>query len=322
MTRRLSCSLVLLLLLVAGAAAAQPEPATEPVAEPAAEPAAEPEPAAVPDAPDAQPWRLGLVAKKRGYAARPLNAQKGMVRLDFGPSDFAYMDSGEINSGRGLRADTGPGGGDSFGVGMGISAGLFDCFELGALVAPVRIVPDLAYGDAEVYGRTRVTSWLSAQLAFQLPTETDFGMGIGLPMLFPIGDSLRLDTGVEAELVFADDFRGNLDVPVALNVNLGEIAFAGVRTGVFLSDFADLAVSAGLQGGVLLEDRADITLSFSWPRLVWTGAGDSFNGDVINITLGLTVYIDARAPRTTEEKARDRSRARAPAEPAGDSAEG
>jgi hypothetical protein len=189
-------------------------------------------------------------------------------------------------------------------------------------VAPLRIVPDLAYGDAELYGRTRITNWLSAQLTFQLPTETDFGMGIGLPMLFPIGDSLRLDTGVEAELVFADDFRGNLDVPVALNMNLSERAFAGVRTGVFLSDFADLAVSAGLQAGVLLEDKADITVRLSWPRLVWTGAGDSINGDVINITLGLTLYIDARDEDTMEDEARARAKAAAPARPAGDSAEG
>lgn len=356
MTRRLSGSLVLLLLLVAGvaeaqvkigaeakvkasgegeagataaasaeapaseAAAAAATPAIEPAAE--AEPAVEPEAPAEPEGPAAPPWRLGLVAKKRGYAARPLNAQQGVVRLDFGPSDFAYMDSGELNSGRGLQLNAGPGGGNAWTAGMGISFGLLDCLELGALVAPLQVVPELDYGDAELYGRTRITKWLSAQLTFQLPSQTDFGVGIGLPMRFPIGDAMRLDTGVEAELVFADDFRGNLDVPVALDMNLGERGFAGVRTGVFLSDFADLAVSAGFQAGVLLDDMADITFSCSWPRLVWTGAGDSINGDVINITLGLTLYIDARDDGTPEEKARARAKAAPRVEPAGDSAEG
>jgi hypothetical protein len=259
---------------------------------------------AEPATPVPAPWRDGLLSTRRGYAGRPLNARRGVVRLDFGPSDFAYMNSGEINSGRGFQLAAGPGGGDAFTFGAGIAVGLFDCLELGALVIPLRIVPDEAYGDAELYARHRITRWLSAQLAFQLPSETDFGMGIGFPMLFPIGDLVRLDTGIEAELVFADDFRGNLDIPVALNFNLGERGFAGVRTGVFLSDFADLAVSAGLQMGVLLDDSADITASFSWPRLVWTGAGDSFNGDVLNISLGLTVYIDARDKDAMKDEAR------------------
>jgi hypothetical protein len=246
-------------------------------------------------------WAQGakiVISGSEGYAQRPLTLAKGRMRVDLGPSDFGYMDSGMLNSGRGLRIDVPEQGDALVGLGMGVALGVVDKLEAGLLLLPFRLSPDFDFADIEAYGRYAFLEGryeVAAQLTLNIPTDTEFGFGLGLPTLFEIGDSVRVDTGAELEILFFDDTQVNIDVPAAFSVVIAEIAFIGARTGLFVQDFDEWDVNLGVQGGVTLMKRFDLTASFNWPYLLTTRGDDVLNLDVFRLIFGGTLYFDIYA---------------------------
>merc|ERR1711916_216046 len=85
---------------------------------------------------------------------RPQTLPRRVFRIDAAPSDFGFMDHGELNSGRGFRVRESGGNGDAVvELGMGFGYGIGRAFEFGALVLPLRLSPDSDIGDMEAYGR-------------------------------------------------------------------------------------------------------------------------------------------------------------------------
>lgn len=215
----------------------------------------------------------------------PTYTQRGALerdvtfRIDSGPPDRTLLDSGELGEGYGLRllrVDVPPGEDDTYlSWGVGIAITPVRRFELGIQFAPVLYVPRTRYGDLESYGRFLIFGSrhvdIAAQLVLQFPTRNDFGMGFGVPMVFRLHPRVRLDVGVELELVIYNapdgdrDVRPNFDLPVALAFNLTPRFFVGARAGVFVYDFRDASAPVGGFVGYTVGRRhtADFTAAFT-----------------------------------------------------------
>ena len=231
------------------------------------------------------------------YLARPFNLSQGRLRIDLAPPDYGYMDHGDLNNGRGLRVLV-PEHGDAFvGLGVGAGYGVNDNVEAGGLIFPFVIAPDFDFGDMELYCRyafVQSRTRLGVQTVIRIPTASDFALSVGFPAQFLLGDSTRIDTGAELELIFEDDARVNLDIPLAVNVDIGGSAFLGARTGLYVYDLDELAINLGVQGGGSVDPMVDLTASLNFPRFLWTGPGDAFNVDIVEIVAGATIFLDVQ----------------------------
>jgi hypothetical protein len=213
------------------------------------------------------------------YTQRGALERDVTIRIDSGPPDRTLLDSGEVGEGYGLRllrVDVPPDVDDTYlSWGVGIAITPVRRFELGIQFAPVLYVPRTRYGDLESYGRFLIFGSrhvdIAAQLVLQFPTRNDFGMGFGVPMVFRLHPRVRLDVGVELELVIYNapdgdrDVRPNFDLPVALAFNLTPRFFVGARAGVFVYDFRDASAPFGGFVGYTVGRRhtADFTAAFT-----------------------------------------------------------
>lgn len=223
-------------------------------------------------------------------AAPPITLDKGVLRVDIGPPDFAYMDHGRLNDGRGLRLFK-PGSGDlGVGVGAGAAYGVTETFELGGLLLPLQLAPDADLGGLEVYGRFLLTGGgdmaVAAQITIQLPTNADFALGLGAPIEVALSKSVRLQTGGELEIVF-DPSIISLDIPAALAFDVGRSVFLGPRSGLFFDDFKELTVNLGAHIGGRLGGGWTLTGSFNWPIFLDTRGSEALNVDFFELIIGM-----------------------------------
>jgi hypothetical protein len=224
----------------------------------------------------------------------------GTVRIDGGPPDFGYFHPGSpqwINENRGLRFRVDRDAEQNWTwMGLGLAVGATDQIEFGGLLLPLRLQPDTEFDDLELYGRFAVVDGdfeLGVQVTGQLPTETEFGLGVGLPMLAHATESLRIDTGVELEVLFFDPTVANLDVPLALTWEVGGHGFLGPRTGVYVWDFDAVMIPAGIHAGVVLADgHLDLAAWFMWPALLHDDREDALEVSTFEFGFGINGRAD------------------------------
>ncbi len=242
-----------------------------------------------------------LFPTSAAHANGPLVLPKGRLRLSLGPPDLALLDSGYLGEGRGLRVgrlDRGNDGETAATLGMGLSYGIARRWELGVLALPLTLAPNTDYGDLEMHTRFAVTGSGVAQLALQavlqFPTQTEFGLGLGMPLRLGSG-RVYADTGLEIEMLFGDYDIVNLDVPFALNVYVSRRIFLGGRSGLFLHDFDHVHVPLGFQlGGDALHRKLQIVSWFLWPAPPWRGDDDTIDVESFQFGVGLTIHFDVR----------------------------
>ena len=256
------------------------------------------------------------------WANRPLTLPEHVWRIDIGAPEHGVLDSGYLGDGWARRRGYGITLGRlddarllSFGVGGAV--GVTDRLELGGLLVPVEARPEGRFGDLSLYGRYMLTSSehadIGAQALVQLPTASDLGVGIALPMRFRAAGSrfmhsgpmiyfLRFDTGVEAEF-FGDDEstlgRWAVDVPLDVNFCLLYLNF-GLRTGLLVTDATgDVEVSVPLgfhfEGLLSLFGHHDDVLAtgsieFAYPNFVSTGE-DTVSTDDWRFNVGVQLHF-------------------------------
>ncbi len=234
------------------------------------------------------------LADTGGYVDRPLTLPRGQLRVDTAPSDYGYMDFGRLNEGRGMRLLVRPGP-ETFYFGAGAALGVADDLEVGALLLPILMAPSGNFGNLETYIRYQFLHeafQLGVQGTLQIPTDGEFGTGIGLPAIWSITEGIRMDTGVEFEFL-TGPVRFNLDIPLALAFTVVDSFFLGPRTGVHIDDFNGAAFPLGIFMGGTIAEKVDITGSMNWPWLVYASPYyETFNPDVIEFTVGATLFID------------------------------
>lgn len=249
------------------------------------------------------------------YAQRGLVLKQGVLRFDAAPRDFGLGFEGiggrsTIGDVPGLRI----GRRDSYVPGttgiraapehtllqlsLGAGYGITDELEVGTQLLPILIAPSGDFGDIEFYGRYALLKGdvnIGAQLTLAVPTNSRFGLGIGAPVLFRMGP-VRIDTGAELELLFGNPTYVDLDLPVAVSIDVGDGFFVGLRSGFFVPDFADVAVPLMVHAGyTLISGKApfiDLVGSFGWSRFLWTGAGDNLDLNSVDLILGARVFLN------------------------------
>jgi hypothetical protein len=257
-------------------------------------------------------WAQGPGAEglPQAMSERGLVLAPGVLRGDFAPRDFGLLFGGigglsltqDIPGFRVGRVAVGGGGNFDTDItrltlGAGAALGVMEDLEVGAMLLPVYLAPDGDFGDIEAYGRYRFLKGdveVGAQVTVAFPTSTHFGLGFGAPVLFHLG-RMRIDTGLELELIFTDPTVVDIDIPAAFTFDLGDGLFAGARTGLYVPDFDDVAIPLwGFVGYTLISGNApfiDLVATFGWPRFIWTGVGDSVEIDTFDMVLGARFFF-------------------------------
>jgi hypothetical protein len=244
-------------------------------------------------------WASSANADQIGpYSGRSLTLGQGTFRIDAGPPDYGYFHPGNpqlLNENRGVRVLSTEGGETSW-LAAGLAYGATDDIEVGGLLVPLVLGPDTRVDDLEFYGRFRFLREqfeMGAQVTMQIPANTAFGLGVGLPMLAHASQRMRIDTGVELEILFWEDDAGvSLDGPLAFTWDVGRLGFLGFRTGLYVGDMDWLAIPAGIHGGVVVaEGHLDIAGWFMWPALLGTGRDDPFDLRTFQVGFGLNGRI-------------------------------
>lgn len=132
-------------------------------------------------------------------------------------------------------------GGSEIGVGINLGAtfGVTDDLDVFAHVLPLTLAPSAGYGRMDLGGTFRFmkgNTEVGARLMLILPTASgsDFGMSVGVPILFHFGDKLRLDSGVFGNFTFASDLAFALNIPLELAIQLIPMLAAKIHTGYTL----------------------------------------------------------------------------------------
>ncbi len=264
------------------------------------------------------------------YSTRRLTLPKGTLRVDFAPADRAMLNNGlGLGGGApvcvtlpivGTICGGGGGGASSTGISltdgadMGISAyigagfGVIENLEVGAILLPLNLAPSGVdtFGDISLYGRYQFVdgdTQVAGQLTLQVPTATDFGIGLGLPVKFGIGENAALNTGLRLSMVFADpDMIMGLNIPVELAFNVSPNLYFGGFTG-FNADlqpttFESLHIPLGVFGGYTLDlgnkMLLDVTAQFGFPNflsITKAKGDDAIVTDGWQIVFGATFHI-------------------------------
>lgn len=222
------------------------------------------------------------------------------LRIDFAPTGFTILDTGNIGGRRGIVI-TGERGSGGAGVALGLGAtyGLSGRAEFGVLFLPIVLEPGGDFGDITAHLRYRLlqgTFELALQAAFRIPTQTRFGVGLGAPIILHL-DRLEVQTGAELELedTAGDGVAANIDIPATFLFTVSGAFAAGVRTGLFLADLDRVDIPLGgvatarirVTDGLLLAPVAQ----FTFDRFI-TGGGDGpFLLAVWTLQVGVSAHL-------------------------------
>jgi hypothetical protein len=253
------------------------------------------------------------IASAESFARRPLTGPEHRLRIDIAPPDFALMDSATLAEGYGFRVTHAENAADEdenlFTLGIGLSFAFTHDFELGWKVLPIVLGPDTGYGDMELWARYRFAHSRNAEIGVQFdmqfptmnassffPNQDDFGLSVGLPVRFHLGEVGRLDLGPEFEILFGDDDDPDddsdvdfvIDLPLALSFNITRGIFLGARAALIVTDFNYVAIPVGgFVGGTVFAGRK------SFIDLV--GGFNVYFGDLVpdwQLHFGASIAID------------------------------
>lgn len=244
-------------------------------------------------------------------AQRPLNLPRGVLRVDADLSLLRYP-SFEFD-GLDVRETSDI----AFSLNAGAGIGITDDIEAGIMLLPLQLTPDFEYRDIVLYGQyqfLRGNIEMGARLELNIPTQSHFGLSLGLPVLIRATDNVRIDTGLQFALFFPDGARAGLysfywhpmptrsttGIPLIVNFNLTDEVFLGLRTGLGVSDFGNFGDSIflplGIQGGYSLPVGdtmlADFALRFEFPWFIQTGGDDTVITEVWQISASANLHFD------------------------------
>lgn len=133
---------------------------------------------------------------------------------------------------------------------------------------------------------------MGASLDFNIPLATNFGVGLGVPVHIHAG-ILRIRTGLDLDLVFADATGIELMVPAGVDLAITDGLNLAVNTGFDLGDLQNVAwqVPLGIGVGYTFGSEgpvADIQAVFEMPSFA-SDAG--VNADNYTVGLKSRIYI-------------------------------
>lgn len=184
----------------------------------------------------------------------------------------------------------------SIGLNAGAAFGVNNDLSIGGIL-PLALSPDAALGNPELFGRYRFlhgSTEAAAQLSFAIPAKSgsSFNMNIAVPVR--MRGEFRLDLTPTLGLNFSDPIAMSVALPVGLYYNFAPNVFAGLQTGVNLTnEFNTIGIPLGLGAGYTLQaaegPMLDATVSFTLPAFFDKDAG--IGTDVWQLGLGVNYHL-------------------------------
>jgi hypothetical protein len=171
---------------------------------------------------------------------------------------------------------------------LGAGFGITDDFEVGALVIPLLLSPEVDFGNPQIYAMYRFVPGeveVGARVDFSIPVQdgSDATLRVGVPVRFHLAPATAvLDTGGFLVIQFADpDAVLGLSIPANFTFNITPNIFAQLNTGFTIGTF-DAAgdsiiiplgfggmTSSGGPAGVLASTGSSTGVMAMTPRAVW-----------------------------------------------------
>jgi hypothetical protein len=198
--------------------------------------------------------------------------------------------------------------------------GILEDIEVGAVVAPIDLLPSVAYGDPSVYGKFRFIRSSDFEMAGYINTAFVTGPSQNPNTYLPVLASkagVLLEPGLLCRVHGSDivkvDFGGivpiqlgvgahdvGIKVPVEVAFTIYEQLFLGARTGFGVVDFANPSLQSSyvplgaFAGYAFAADRGpvlDLQGAFTWPRLFTPGAASKLDYADYRIGFSAALYL-------------------------------
>ncbi|MDH3200325.1 MAG: hypothetical protein OEM15_05470 [Myxococcales bacterium] len=184
----------------------------------------------------------------------------------------------------------------------------------GAGLISMILAPDVKFGDMPFYARFQPLNNGVSQIAIdavvRIPTRTEVGFLMGVPMRFVAKEHYAFDTGID----FSVDNNPNgpslwsLTIPFGLVANVTDQAFVKLDSGMHFFDLSQVIRTAtsglidgpfyffplGVGGGYALEAGStmiDVLASFRFPTLYgFTSSASEVNAETWAVAIGFNIY--------------------------------
>lgn len=176
------------------------------------------------------------------------------------------------------------------------------------------VAPEVEFGDIPFYARFQPlnngVSQIAIDAVFRIPTNTQFGFLMGLPMRFVAKKRYAFDTGIEFNVENNPNGPSiwSMGIPFAFTANVTDRGFLTFNSGM---DFVDLSGTIqtatsglirgpfyffplGVGGGYTLEagnTMIDLLANFSFPTLYgFTTQGSDVNAETWAVTVSFNIH--------------------------------
>jgi hypothetical protein len=203
----------------------------------------------------------------------------------------------------------------NLGVNIGASIGIVDNIEVGAIFAPLQVLPSFSYGNPSVHGTFRFVKSaieLAAYINTTFITHNAPNPELVLPVLnssagvllqpgllsrIHMGSKAKLDIGATVPIQIGSTSAIGLDVPVELAINIVDAFHLGATTGFgiqnvkspALNSYVPLGLITGFAIGSDKGPTVDINAVFELPQFVNPGMSEKI--DITDFQAGLTVAV-------------------------------
>lgn len=195
-----------------------------------------------------------------------------------------------------------------FSLGIGVSYGITDDFEVGATPANIALSPKAEYGNPSVWAAYRILRTaieIAPQLALVLPAQSGTYLSIepGFRFLAGLGSTTSLHWAVNFPIhLTSGDPYVDFAIPIQFRVNFTPQVYLHVDSGVTFSHFDSKqgSIPFGFGVGYTLANNdapfIDFELGFRLPRFVQTsGVGDAVSADFWEIAASASFFFGAGA---------------------------
>ncbi len=204
------------------------------------------------------------------------------------------------------------------GVAIGASMGIIENLEVGAVVAPLQVLPAFAYGDPSLHltfrfvkGSFELAAFFGATFITHDAPDPEVTLPVlnssagvllqpGLLSRIHMGGKAKLDIGAILPIQLGSNVHDlGLDIPVELAFNLADFFHVGATTGFGIANVKDPALDSyiplGLITGFAIGGEkgpvVDINGLFRWPQFLNPGANDKLDYQDFQVGLTVAAYL-------------------------------
>lgn len=170
------------------------------------------------------------VAADNSWANRSLTPNKLELQIFAGPTSHQALSIRGGTQEFGLTIAHAHPDHNRVGIPLGLSFGVLDNLEVG-IGLPIYLSPG-DFGDLPLWATYQFMEGdfqMGAQLALFLPTSSDFGIQVGVPMMYSNGN-IRVDTGVFARFNFSSPVATEIYAPARIGFQIMDALYAGAQT--------------------------------------------------------------------------------------------